>query len=235
MPAIKNIAGQKFGRLTALRCVGRNKSRNALWRVECSCAAKTRKVVASEDLIRKHTKSCGCLSARDLTGQTFGRLTVIRRAGRNKQRNAIWLCRCSCAARTQKVVSTQTLTRHCTKSCGCLRFKHGHSRGHRTPTYSVWHGVVQRCANPNTPGWKYYGGAGVEVDSRWLGEHGFEMFLSDMHERSEGTTLGRYLDSGNYSPENCAWQTSAEQAAEAKGKRAMLALRTYHQTQAVAA
>lgn len=60
----------------------------------------------------------------DLTGQRYGRLTVIRRMGsyRNPQgRNtrAVWLCRCDCgievAARSDHLRTGET------KSCGCLR------------------------------------------------------------------------------------------------------------------
>jgi len=32
----------------------------------------------------------------NLTGQKFGRLTVIERALNNKQGSAMWLCRCEC-------------------------------------------------------------------------------------------------------------------------------------------
>ena len=32
----------------------------------------------------------------DLTGMKFGRLTVIERAGKTKQGNALWKCKCDC-------------------------------------------------------------------------------------------------------------------------------------------
>lgn len=50
----------------------------------------------------------------------------------------------------------------------------------------------------------------VDVCVRW---HKFENFLSDMGERPEGTTLGRFGDVGNYEPGNCKWMTWAEQLA----------------------
>jgi hypothetical protein len=73
----------------------------------------------------------------------------------------------------------------------------------------------------------------VRVCDRWL--NSFEAFLTDMGNRPEGTTLGRYLDIGPYTKSNCAWQNPKEQAAEARGKRAMLALRKYHNSLEVAA
>jgi hypothetical protein len=59
--------------------------------------------------------------ALDLTGQTFGRLTVVRRApsikettGRVRTR---WLCQCDCG--NSKIALTGDLKRGHTKSCGC--------------------------------------------------------------------------------------------------------------------
>ena len=79
-----------------------------------------------------------------------------------------------------------------------------------------------RCLNPNSIGWPKYGGANppVTIYQSWLGEDGFNNFLADIGERPPGTTLGRFLDTGNYEPGNVAWQTPAEQAAEQKKKRA---------------
>ena len=54
---------------------------------------------------------------RDLSGQKFFRLTVIRPAGQ-LGRNAISLCRCECG--TEKTVMNMNLLSGQTKSCGCL-------------------------------------------------------------------------------------------------------------------
>ena len=37
----KDIAGQKFGRLTAVKRVGKDKHGHALWECECECGNKT--------------------------------------------------------------------------------------------------------------------------------------------------------------------------------------------------
>jgi hypothetical protein len=59
MTALIDITGQRFGRLTALACVGIAPSRSALWRCRCDCGGIT--VVAGITLRSGHTKSCGCL------------------------------------------------------------------------------------------------------------------------------------------------------------------------------
>lgn len=53
----------------------------------------------------------------DMTGQRFGKLTVIARAGSEKNGNALWLCRCDCGEET--VTSGHRLRSGDKKSCGC--------------------------------------------------------------------------------------------------------------------
>lgn len=56
----------------------------------------------------------------DLTGQRFGRLTVIKRSKRKiKSGNACWLCQCSCG--NFRSVDGYLLRTGGTKSCGCYR------------------------------------------------------------------------------------------------------------------
>lgn len=52
----------------------------------------------------------------DLTGQVFGKLTVVRDAGIGKHRNALWECRCECGM--VKAVSGNSLRHGRSKSCG---------------------------------------------------------------------------------------------------------------------
>lgn len=54
----------------------------------------------------------------DLTGQKFGRLTVLERARSTKHGNAKWLCRCTCGKQT--IVPGIKLRSGNTRSCGCL-------------------------------------------------------------------------------------------------------------------
>lgn len=54
----------------------------------------------------------------DLTGQKFGRLTVLRRDERVHRAGAFWVCHCECGQ--EKSVSAAALKRGATQSCGCL-------------------------------------------------------------------------------------------------------------------
>lgn len=72
----------------------------------------------------------------------------------------------------------------------------------------------QRCLNPKSRGWEYYGGntPPVTICERWLGSEGFKNFLADLGRRPAGKTLDRKNPFGNYEPGNCQWAGAPWQA-----------------------
>ena len=54
----KNIQGDRFGRLIALKVVGKSKHGSLIWECICDCG-KTKEIVSS-NLMQGKTKSCGC-------------------------------------------------------------------------------------------------------------------------------------------------------------------------------
>ena len=76
--------------------------------------------------------------------------------------------------------------------------------------------MKQRCTNPQTAKWKYYGSRGITVCARW---DVFENFLADMGERPPGLTLDRKDNDGDYELANCRWATPKQQRANQRPPR----------------
>lgn len=155
----------------------------------------------------------------DLTGRKFSRLFVIEKAGYIYGKRLAWLCQCECGK--SKVVYGASLTQGKTRSCGCLKDEisgdrigsasRTHGEGcNKTPEYISWAAMRQRCLNKNNPAYKYYGGRGIVICSRW-GK--YENFLIDMGRKpNEEYSIERKDNNKGYSHDNCKWATKEEQA-----------------------
>ncbi len=154
---------------------------------------------------------------KDLTGEKFGRLTVLVLEGKNEWGTPTWRCICSCGE--IKIISSSNLNKR-SQSCGCFRREaiaernktHGATVGGKpTPEHETWHSMIQRCHNANHDNFHSYGGRGITVCDRW--RQSFSNFLNDVGKRPTGKTLDRYPDkNGNYEPGNVRWATPKEQA-----------------------
>ena len=148
----------------------------------------------------------------DLTGMTFGQLTVIERAP-NIGKETAWRCKCSCG--NECVVRANALKRG-QKTCGCGQGVRTHGMS-RTKIYRTWDSMMQRCYNPKSERHDCYGGRGIKVCERW---HVFENFYDDVSKLENfgraGYTLDRIRVNEDYKPDNVRW---ADRKTQARNRR----------------
>lgn len=151
----------------------------------------------------------------DLAGQRYGRLIVVREAGRAGVTRR-FECRCDCGSTA--IVRMGNLRTGHTTSCGCYARESAttHGLGHSSE-YQTWYHMILRCEDPCTDSYPYYGGRGIGVCDRW---HKFENFLEDMGMKpSKRLTLDRVDNDGNYEPNNCRWATLHQQSRNRSSNR----------------
>ena len=171
-------------------------------------------------------------------GERHGRLLIIETARTPAGRRAA-LCRCDCG--TVKTVDLAHLRGGHTRSCGCLRdetaadnartnpllaeyrrsdlrreqsktiaTRHGVARH---PHYDRWHKMIERCTNPEYPGYRLYGARGISVHPDWLDPAAFIAWLdANLGPCPPGMSMDRIDNDGNYEPGNIRWATPAVQS-----------------------
>lgn len=121
MAKIRDLTGQKFGKLTAISPTDKRTSGgNVIWRCKCDCGNAC--YASSCDLHSGNTKSCGCDMGRspvDLTGKKFGLITAIEPTDKRMDGFVMWKCRCDCG--NICYCPSGYLNAGRIISCGCLK------------------------------------------------------------------------------------------------------------------
>lgn len=79
------------------------------------------------------------------------------------------------------------------------------------PWYGSYRSMIDRCENPNTHNYSLYGGRGIKVCDEWHDISKFEEWANATG-HNKGLSIDRIDVNGDYTPENCKWSTSKQQA-----------------------
>lgn len=153
----------------------------------------------------------------DLSGQRFGRWTVVANVGTNSGGHAVFRCACDCGV-SRNVVSLR-LRGGTSRSCGCLarelssarKKTHGLSKH---PLFPTWCSMMNRCYSPRSRAYPDYGGRGILVCDRWRDAR---HFIADNEGKNlPGLEIDRADNNGPYAPDNCRW---VERSVQSGNKR----------------
>lgn len=128
-----NYSGQKFGMLTFIEPTNEKSGGRIVWKLQCDCGKTVS--FGSKNVVNGNTKSCGCLSKKDWSGQKFGRITFIEPTSKRKNGQVVWRVKCDCNGDVI-LRKPNAIIQGRTKSCGCLNKDANRARFiERTPEY----------------------------------------------------------------------------------------------------
>lgn len=162
--------------------------------------------------------------AKDITGVRIGYLTAVKNTGSVQTSNGLkplWEIRCDCGNVLFRY--TSAFLRGGCYSCGCKRGelitkknkKHGLSRH---PIYAVWDTMIARCHRQSHKSYPRYSSRGITVCEEW--RNSFQAFADAMLPTYKvGLQLDRIDNNKGYSPDNCRWVDSIQQANNTSSNR----------------
>ena len=146
------------------------------------------------------------MKALDLINKKFGKWIVLQKTEkRTKNGQVLWKCKCECG--NVRNVSGSNLknggSTQC-KSCQVSQSNKTHNLAYH-PLYYVWKNIKNRCNNPKSKLYKWYGQRGINLCKEWT--ISFKDFYDWCMKNGYDKTLelDRINNDKGYSPANCRY------------------------------
>lgn len=156
--------------------------------------------------------------------EIYGNLKILSKEPSLKDKwgtRVIVKCQCDCG--NIKTYRLSDLKSGKTQSCGCFHkkivTKHNDATKDRKYyyLYQTWAGMMKRCYNVKSKGYKLYGLRGIVVYEPFHEYSNFkEWVLSNLGDRPKDFSLDRLNSDGNYEPNNLRW---ADKLTQTKNRR----------------
>lgn len=109
----------------------------------------------------------------DRSGEVHNYWTIVSLFDKPKGSKWRYVCRCNCG--TERIKAVKDILNGRSISCGCFSAKnHTTHNMSNSKVYNSWQNIKNRCLNPNSDKWGYYGGRGITMCIDW--QNSFEAF-----------------------------------------------------------
>ena len=140
---------------------------------------------------------------------------------KHRSKYAKFLCECGKEFETM----TKSVTSGDTNSCGCYKVRKIKSRNTKhgmtgTRLHNIWSSMIKRTTVVDGVGNANYGARGISVCDEWKNDFMSFYAWANSNGYSDGLTIDRIDNDGDYEPSNCRWTTRVIQSCNTRRIRA---------------